>query len=175
MDPGNLGAILRTAYFLGVDAVAISTRNSAPFSPVALKASAGASEDVPLLSVSQPGAFIDESKKNGWQFYAAVAPPSGTHARKGGFLSTSTLHSPLTRSPAVLVLGGEGEGLRWNLQRKADHEIGIDGARAGMGGIDSLNVSVATGLLCEAFLRTPDMAAERMSVQGPQNVEERMF
>lgn len=73
------------------------------------------------------------------------------------------------------MLGGEGEGLRWNLQRKADHEIGIDGARAGMGGIDSLNVSVATGLLCEAFLRTPDMAAERMSVQGPQNVEERMF
>ncbi len=167
MDPGNLGAILRSAWFFGVDAVAISTRQSAPLSPVALKASAGASENIPLLSVSQPEEFVEKSRKNGWQFFAAVAPPSGTHARKGRFLSTPGLKSPLTTSPVVLMLGAEDEGLRWNLQKGADHQIGIEGARLGMGGVDSLNVSVASALLAEAFLRKPDMAAE--------SSEERLF
>lgn len=73
------------------------------------------------------------------------------------------------------MLGGEGEGLRWNLQKKADHEIGIDGTRAGMRGVDSLNVSVAAGLLCEAFLRRNDVGAERMNVQKPSSIDEPMF
>lgn len=159
LDPGNLGAILRTAYFLGVDAVAVSNRNSAPFSPVALKSSAGASEDLPLLSVSQPSAFIDQSKANGWRIYAAVAP-SGLNSSSGSPRrptrnTTATLGYPLRNDPCVLILGGEGEGLRWNVQRKADQEIGIEGERLGQGGVDSLNVSVAAGLLCDAFLRKP--------------------
>lgn len=49
------------------------------------------------------------------------------------------------------MLGGEGEGLRWNLQKKADYLVGIEGQRLGHGGVDSLNVSVAAGILCEAF------------------------
>ena len=57
--------------------------------------------------------------------------------------------------PCLLVLGGEGEGLRWNIQSRADLKIGIEGMRAGHNGVDSLNVSVAAGLLCEAFLREP--------------------
>ena len=57
--------------------------------------------------------------------------------------------------PCLLILGGEGEGLRWNIQSKADLKVGIEGMRAGHVGVDSLNVSVAAGLLCEAFLRKP--------------------
>lgn len=49
------------------------------------------------------------------------------------------------------MLGGEGEGLRWNLQKKADYLVRIEGQRLGQGGVDSLNVSVAAGILCEAF------------------------
>lgn len=154
LDPGNLGAILRTAYFLGIDAVAISNRNSAPLTPITLKASAGASESLPLLSISHPGAFIDESQKNGWKFYAAVT--GGTNpTEKQPQLTTSDINSPARNHPCVLMLGGEGEGLRWNLQKKADLLLSIEGHRSGQGGVDSLNVSVATGLLCEAFLRKP--------------------
>ena len=53
------------------------------------------------------------------------------------------------------MLGGEGEGLRQILQRKADYIVGVEGQRIGQGGVDSLNVSVAAGVLCEAFLRRP--------------------
>lgn len=174
MDPGNLGAILRTAYFLGVDAVAISTHRSAPLTPVALKASAGASENITLFSISKAEEFLEESSKNGWQVYAAVAPPSGTSARKGHFLATSTLNTPLDKSPTVLMLGGESEGLRYRLQKQAHHHIGIGGARAGLGGVDSLNVSVASALLTEAFLR-PYTAAGRSPTPNGQPLEERLF
>lgn len=57
--------------------------------------------------------------------------------------------------PCILVLGGEGQGLRWDIQRKASFDVGIEGQRIGQGTVDSLNVSVAAGLLCEAFLRKP--------------------
>lgn len=155
LDPGNLGAILRTAFFLGVDTVAISNRSSAPVSPVAIKASAGASETLPLVSVSQPGNFIDECKSNGWKIYAAVAPTPGKRSGLGNYFSSSNMGSPVQNHPCILILGGEGEGLRWNIQRKADFDVGIDGPRVGQGKVDSLNVSVAAGLLCEAFLRKP--------------------
>lgn len=157
LDPGNLGGILRTAYFFGVDAVAISNRNGAPVSPVALKASAGASEVMKLMSIAHPRAYIDESQKNGWVFYAGVAPsgPTGYDHKGVARLTIATLRCPVQDHPCVLMLGGEGDGLSWDLQKKADFELGVEGYRAGQGGVDSLNVGVATGLLCDAFLRKP--------------------
>ena len=155
LDPGNLGAILRSAFFLGVDTVAISIRNSAPISPVANKASSGASETLPLVSVSQPGNFIDHCKSNGWKIYAAAAPTPGKRTGLGNYLSSSNLGTPVRKHPCMLILGGEGEGLHWNIRRKADFDVGIDGPRIGRGDVDSLNVSVAAGVLCEAFLRKP--------------------
>ena len=170
LDPGNLGAILRTAFFLGVDTVAISNRSSAPVSPVAIKASAGASETLPLVSISQPGNFIDECKSNGWKIYAAAAPTPGKRSGVGNYLSSSNMGNPVRNHPCILILGSEGEGLRWNIQRKADFDVGIDGRRAGQGKVDSLNVSVAAGLLCEAFLRKPDARGD-IDVDAPFNVE----
>ncbi|MCJ1435393.1 hypothetical protein MMC27_004766 [Xylographa pallens] len=169
LDPGNLGAILRSAHFLGVDAIALSARHSAPLTPVALKASAGAAESLPLISIRTPAAFVDASRAAGWKFYAAVAPTDqvGTSADSPGAekettappvphydLPTLAAHCPTRAHPCVLMLGGEGEGLRWVLRRKADASVSI-GASWRAGGVDSLNVSVAAGLLCEAFLRAP--------------------
>lgn len=151
LDPGNLGAIIRSAYFLGVDAIAFSTRNSAPFSSVALKASAGAAEYVPLLSVQSPVTFVDWSKKNEWRFFAAVAPDSSS-ASKQPPLSISHLKGELKDAPCILMLGGEGSGIQPMLQKRADRVVGVDGLRAGKGGVDSLNVSVAAALLCQGFL-----------------------
>ena len=146
---------MRTAFFLGVDAVAIATRSSAPLSPVALKASAGASETLPLISVNQPGNFVDSCKNNGWKVYAAAAPTQGQRIGVRKRYTTSSLGSPVRDHACIVILGSEGQGLRWNIQRKADYDVGIEGPRRGQGKIDSLNVSVAAGLLCEAFLRKP--------------------
>lgn len=189
LDPGNLGAILRTAFFLGVDAVTIANRSSAPLSSVALKASAGATESLPLMSVSQPGSFIDSCQNHGWKVYAAAAPSPRQRSGNGKYFSTSGLGSPVRDHPCLLILGGEGEGLRWNIQQKADFEVGIDGQRIGKGGVDSLNVSVAAGLLCEAFLRKPtgltnmdsdslagDLSSDnKVSHDAGAKVEDRLF
>ena len=74
--------------------------------------------------------------------------------------------------PCVLILGGEGEGLRWGIQKKADFLLSIEGYRSGKGGVDSLNVSVAAGLLCEAFLRRPLKPLDKKTVPLMEAVEE---
>jgi len=149
LDPGNLGGIIRTASFLGVTAIAIS-KNCASFSPIVLKASAGASEDITIFTVNKPAGFIANSKLAGWKVFAAVAP-SGD-----GPLPTSTdnLVDPLIEDPCILMLGGEGEGLRLNLKTKANVNLTIRGSGRSHS-VDSLNVSVATGILCDSFLRRP--------------------
>lgn len=153
VDPGNLGGIIRTASFLGVSAIAISTRNSASFTPIVLKASAGASENITLFSVRKPAGFVIDSKAAGWKVYAAVAPSGKQEYVTPTSITTEELEDPLQESPCILMLGNEGEGLRWNLRSKADVEIGILGS--GMTeSVNSMNVSVATGILCDTFLRS---------------------
>ena len=166
LDPGNIGAILRTAFFFGIDAVAVVKSNNAPIGPIAQKASAGAVETLQMLSVADPQRFIEQSQNNGWTFYAAVAPNS--RLRRQHCLPLRALHSPAEKGPCVIMIGGEGEGLRSYLQSKADSLVGIEGGRLGQGGVDSLNVSVAAGLLCDAFCRSSQVYSrdKRKSQQG---------
>ncbi|KAH8768085.1 hypothetical protein F5883DRAFT_418512 [Diaporthe sp. PMI_573] len=150
LDPGNLGAIIRTASFMGVTAVAVSKKGSAPVTPVVLKASAGAAEAVTMLSVDSVEDFLGDSKKNGWKVFAACPPKSDSKR-----LSIDTIdlekHDPLLKDACILLVGSEGEGLPRALRRAADVEISIPNL-SGSDVVDSLNVSVATGLLCSAFL-----------------------
>lgn len=164
VDTGNLGAIIRSAYYLGIDAIIFAGRNSAPLSSVTIKASAGAAENMPILEVSNEQAFIDKSKANGWRFYAADAPGPG--ATLVDDLSATDAHAnsmnPLTQSPAVIMMGSESDGLSRHIKSHADSIVSIPGARFGTEGVvsdparvDSLNVSVAAALLMERFLRIP--------------------
>ncbi|KAI9643031.1 hypothetical protein NHQ30_008766 [Ciborinia camelliae] len=177
-DPQNLGAILRTACFMGVTAVAISTRNSSPFTPVVFKASAGAAETIEIFSVNKPAGFVKDSQAAGWKIYAAVAPPAPRKA-DGRYMWPPTskqsvwthdLKDPLREDPCILMIGGEGEGLRRNLRDHADVNISIKGA-AVRGQLDSLNVSVATGMLCDAFMRQTTRKTVKEAVK---EVEEEM-
>ncbi|KAI1113579.1 RNA methyltransferase [Nemania sp. NC0429] len=160
LDPGNLGAIIRTAAFMGVNAVAITKGSSATLTPVALKASAGASETMTLFLVDSTVDFITTSKSAGWLIYAAV--PATKRAKGNSHLTVDRLetYDPLSSQPTVLVVGSEGEGLNKQVRRAVDMQVSIPGAPGSLlGGIDSLNVSVATGILCSAFLKnqTSDM------------------
>lgn len=167
VDPGNLGAIIRSAFLFGVDAVAVSKRASAPLSPVALKASAGAADSLPFLSVDKPVDFINQSRSNGWKTYAAVLP-QGSESKSRGSFTNNTLDHPVLAHPCVLMIGGEGEGLARHLQKKADFTVSVEGARTGQGGVDSLNVSVATAILCDAFLRNVEIKPRMLSPQPEQ-------
>jgi 21S rRNA (GM2251-2'-O)-methyltransferase len=134
-DPGNLGNILRTAYFYGVDAVAIATNTCAPISsPVVAKAASGSLEALNLLAVPTPANFVRNSRGCGWQIHAAVAPaapgtrrlaPSTSAPQRRHTTRTIASSTPLVRDPVLLMLGAEGEGLRENLVSKADVLVSI--------------------------------------------------
>lgn len=167
-DPGNLGAILRTCYFYGVDGVAIAKNTCANLdSAVLAKSSSGACEAVNILSLSKPSGFIYDSAKAGWRIYAAVAPLSSTASAlqpanaKNKYITTSAISmaSPLAKYPCILMLGSEGEGLRENLKARADYFVSIEAGQRSDEmpdvAVDSVNVSVAAGVLVESFLRRP--------------------
>ncbi|KAJ4422521.1 hypothetical protein N0V82_002855 [Gnomoniopsis sp. IMI 355080] len=151
VDPQNLGAIIRTASFMGVTAVVTSQRGSSPVTPVVLKASSGAAETMTMLAVDSPLDFVQASKENGWRVYAAV-PPKVDASRKQVDMQHLEKSDPLQNDPCILILGSEGEGLARQLRRSADCEVSIPNM-SGSKVVDSLNVSVATGLLCSAFVR----------------------
>ncbi|CAK7267947.1 hypothetical protein SEPCBS119000_002806 [Sporothrix epigloea] len=162
LDPGNLGAILRSACFLGVSAVAVSKHSSATLSSVALKASAGAAEAMALFSVETPATFLTQSRKAGWKVFTAVPPPEHTgsstpntqHRTRKQVLDLDGVEAtdPLQKDAIILVMGSEGEGLPRMIRREADVEVSIAN-RSGLNVVDSLNVSVAAGLLCASFLK----------------------
>ncbi|CAO2655962.1 Nn.00g047650.m01.CDS01 [Neocucurbitaria sp. VM-36] len=174
LDEGNLGAIARSAYFLGVDAIITPTRQTAPWSHIALKASAGAAEAIPLFKVGEPTDFLGKSSRAGWRIYASDAIPPVpsisvsaadsqddgaskvvyTIARSAKRLSAD--HCPVAEHPTILMMGAEGTGLRSSLLNLAHYKVGIPhGREIDEVGVDSLNVSVAASLLCYEMLQKP--------------------
>ncbi|KAI1485050.1 hypothetical protein F5X96DRAFT_661652 [Biscogniauxia mediterranea] len=172
LDPGNLGAILRSAAFLGVDAVAITKTNSATLTPVALKASAGASEAMTLFSVSSTVSFLSLSRDAGWIVYAAV--PATTRSRGNTHLTLNRLeaYDPLATQPTILVVGSEGEGLTKPVRRQADFEVCIPSNSGLLSVVDSLNVSVATGILCSSFLKNQTSKTLEIEEEHTEESEE---
>jgi 21S rRNA (GM2251-2'-O)-methyltransferase len=168
LNPGNLGAIIRSAYFLGIDAMAISMRTCSPITPAALKASAGAAEAIQILAVNATAEFLDGSVKNGWKICAAVTPdvesPCKGNIGKGKPGVTVRLASKRTRlrnesdswvgnHPLILVVGGEEVGLRENIRKRAHYFVDIrPGIDVSEVGVDSLNVSTAAALVCSHIL-----------------------
>jgi tRNA G18 (ribose-2'-O)-methylase SpoU len=159
-DPGNLGSIIRSAYFLGADAIVMIEHGTAPIGPVALKSSASAAEHLPLLMVKKEQAFMRKSQENGWKFFAATSPDS-TSTSGGGSkaLELNAMNLALEEGPCVMLLGSEGEGIRPQLQRIVNGTVGVESGRGSVQGLDSLNVGVAAALLMQGFLKGPKRAA----------------
>ncbi|KAJ2901467.1 hypothetical protein MKZ38_001808 [Zalerion maritima] len=153
-DEGNLGGIIRSASFLGVDAVVISYRNTAKLTTVTLKASAGAAETMRLFSTPDPEYFVMKSREKGWKIYTS-APP----AKRGGSSRSMNIYDleagpdPLMKNGCVLVFGGEGDGLAAAVRRHADAEVFIPDELSQNRDVESLNVSVAAGMLIGAMAR----------------------
>lgn len=154
MDPGNLGAILRTARFLGAAAVAITKQTSSPVTNTVVKAAAGAAEEMTIFSVADPASFLEKSREAGWDSYVAVAPSSSRGSRTQTSPEEVAQDDPLSQRPCIVVMGNEGEGLSRKIISQATHQVTI--ARQPTlvaSSVDSLNVSVAAALLCDAFTK----------------------
>ncbi|MEZ5333506.1 MAG: 23S rRNA (guanosine(2251)-2'-O)-methyltransferase RlmB [Thermoanaerobaculia bacterium] len=129
-DPRNLGAILRACDGAGVGRVLVRDRGSAPVSPAAVKASAGAAEWVPVERVTNSAIALERLKADGYWIYGADAggAPAWTVDLTGKI---------------VLCLGGEESGLRARTRGLCDGLIALPM----QGRIDSLNVSAAAAAL----------------------------
>jgi 23S rRNA (guanosine2251-2'-O)-methyltransferase len=126
-DPQNLGALLRVADGAGVDGVVLTERRAAPLSPVAVKASAGASEHLRIARVVNLVRALEELKKQ--NIWVIGLDERGT-ADYDQFDLTGN---------CVIVLGREGAGLHDLVRKTCDHLLRIPMA----GGVSSLNVSAA--------------------------------
>lgn len=129
-DPHNLGACLRTADAAGVDAIVVPKDRSAPLSAAAIKVASGAAESVPVVRVTNLARFMRQCQEHGVWF-------AGT----AGDAEASFYDLDLT-GPLGIVMGAEGKGMR-RLTREHCDQLGKL-PMAGM--VDSLNVSVATGV-----------------------------
>ena len=136
-DPHNLGAILRSAAAFGVDGVIIPKDRSAPLSGTVMKTAAGT---LPLLDICQTTNLAEAMltlKKAGFWLYGAA-----------GEAATSIFATSFS-GPVCLVLGNEHKGIRPLLRRHCDFLLAIPLAA----GVESLNVSVAAGIMLAEISR----------------------
>ena len=130
-DPRNLGACLRNSDAAGVDAVVVPRRRAASLTAAALKAASGAAATVPLVRVNNLAGTLRWLRGAGVWIVGA----------DGG--ASRTIHQAGFRLPLALVVGGEGRGLRRLTRELCDETLSIPM----LGVVESLNVSVAAGVL----------------------------
>lgn len=149
-DPRNLGAVLRSAHFLGVDKVITSRRHSCPLTPVVSKASAGAMEVMDIFFTDDLGGFLQAKARQGWLVAGTVGCPGPEMSRPSEVPVTSCLEF-LWDQPTILVLGNEGSGLSPEVQASCQLLLTIPPGRQLPPGLESLNVSVAAGILLHSI------------------------
>ena len=135
-DPHNLGAISRTANLAGAHGVIVPKNRAAGLTAVVAKTSAGALNFTPVARVTNLAKTIEELKKEGIWFVCADM---------GG----TTMYDLNLKGPIGLVIGNEGEGVGRLVKEKCDMVASIPMK----GDIDSLNASVAAGVLAYEIVR----------------------
>lgn len=135
-DPHNLGAIIRTANLAGAHGVIIPKRRAAGLTATVAKTSAGALNYTPVAKVTNLGQTIEELKKKGMWFVCAD-------------MDGDVMYRLDLKGPIGMVIGNEGEGVSRLVKEKCDFIASIPMK----GDIDSLNASVAAGVLAYEIVR----------------------
>jgi 23S rRNA (guanosine2251-2'-O)-methyltransferase len=139
-DPQNLGAIARVAEAAGAIGIVTAERRSAPLSPAATRASAGALEWLPVVRVGNLSRAMEELKRRG--FWLLGADPGAPE-------SIFEMAPRLLAGDLAVALGAEGRGLRPGVLAQMDHRVRIPMA----GRVGSLNVATAGAVLLFELLR----------------------
>ncbi|GAB4509660.1 MAG: 23S rRNA (guanosine(2251)-2'-O)-methyltransferase RlmB [Haliangiales bacterium] len=138
-DPHNLGAVVRSAYLLGVHGLIIPRDRAAGVTPAVTKVSAGATEHVAIAQVTNLARALESLKEAGlWRAALAAGPDARPIAELDATL------------PMCLVLGAEGSGIRPLIQRHCDFLCALPMYAEGVG---SFNVSVAAGIALYDLVR----------------------
>ena len=136
-DPHNLGACLRTADATGVQGVIITKDNATGITPTVCKVASGAAETVPVYQVTNLARTLRWLKGEGLWIMGAAGE------------TTETVYKTDFTVPMALVVGAEGKGLRRLTKEQCDVLVSVPM----LGQVDSLNLSVATGVLLYEVVR----------------------
>jgi 23S rRNA (guanosine2251-2'-O)-methyltransferase len=136
-DPHNLGACLRSADAAGADAVMVSKNRSPGLTPVVRKVASGAAETTPLIQVSNLAQALQKLHDAGVWIIGA------------GGEADSSIYDCGVSDRLAIVMGAEGEGMRRLTRELCDEVVSIPMR----GQVESLNVSVATGIFLFEFRR----------------------
>lgn len=153
-DTGNLGALLRSAAAAEVDGVILPRRRSAPLNEATLHASAGAMLNTPVVVSRKPVEDLRLLKEAGYWVFGAAAGADSVYSQVD-----------LT-VPLVLMLGGEKGGISQALLRQVDQRIGVPISSK----VESLNVSVAAGILLFEILRQRRVDGGRFPSTGSPGI-----
>ncbi len=129
-DPQNFGAIIRTAYGAGADAIVITKDNSVQVNPTVIKVSTGLVFNMPVIQTVNLSRFLDNVKSSGFWIYSADMDGEDYNRIEWD-------------QKSVLVFGNEGKGIRRLVKEKCDVTVSIPMKRE----MDSLNLSVSVGIL----------------------------
>ncbi|MCW1359808.1 23S rRNA (guanosine(2251)-2'-O)-methyltransferase RlmB [Campylobacter sp. US33a] len=132
-DVGNIGAIARTAYALGVDALIYIGENLAMEGVI--RTSSGAALDLPIVATKDISSVLNELKQQGFYLYASDG-------------SGKDIHTVKIKEKKALILGSEGFGIAPKIVKKCDECVGITMKNS----FDSLNVSAAFAILCDRMV-----------------------
>lgn len=137
-DPHNLGACLRTAEAAGVHGVVVTRDKSASLTPVARKTASGAAETLPFFQVTNLARALTQLADAGvWRVGTALTP------------TAKPLYDTKLTGPLAIVMGAEGSGMRRLTRESCDELVFIPM----LGQVQSLNVSVATGVVLYEAVR----------------------
>jgi 23S rRNA (guanosine2251-2'-O)-methyltransferase len=136
-DPHNLGAVLRSCDGAGAAAVVAPRDKSAPLNDVAARVSAGASDHLTYLQVTNLARAIEELQQADYQVIGLAGE------------ATDSIYDADLTGRIALVFGAEGEGMRRLTRERCDTLVRLPME----GSVESLNVSVACGVCCYEALR----------------------
>ncbi len=134
-DAHNFGACLRTAVAMGVDAVVCPKHHAASLTPTVAKVSVGAAEMMPIISVTNLARMLAQIKSAGVFVFGTALDETA-----------KPIHEADMTGKTALIMGSEGEGMRRLTLESCDELVYIPMSGNAHGNLQSLNVSVATGM-----------------------------
>nr|WP_249414464.1 RNA methyltransferase [Marinifilum caeruleilacunae] len=138
-DPGNLGTIIRIADWFGIKHIFCSQNTVDLYNPKVIQASMGAIARI-KLSYTSLDALFSEYQKPGFPVY-------------GTFLEGETIYNSKLSNKGFIVMGNEGKGISDSIKEMVSHKLFIPNFPADQDTSESLNVSVATAIICSEFRR----------------------
>lgn len=147
-DAHNFGACLRTAVAMGVDAVICPKHHAASLTPTVAKVSVGAAEMMPIISVTNLARALSQIKSAGVFVFGTALNADA-----------KPIHAADLTGKTALIMGSEGEGMRRLTTESCDELVYIPMSGNEHGNLQSLNVSVATGMALYEVNRQRTLAA----------------